>query len=589
MAKISVSNFKAAGIYTIEIDNTQRTIETSDSLKLLVGFSNKGPFNRPVLLERDVDRLSIFGDVDNKLENKGCYFNRMLRTSLSDGPVVALNLLNVDKSFNGPDQVNYAAMSLDAGKENPEVASNSKYGEYDYSTPATQEVPRPVIPYVGNTPFANLYDRSRFWVADKGLLTAAAAKGLDLDKGSATYEYSNLLNFANVGTEEFSILVFKTDAMPGYEVTAETWYGGKENIPFGWIRPYDYISDYFLQIICVKGNWTNYPVLATDPVWRNYFDRNGIIKGKINKFLGAEGVVILGQWTGTIIPDFINNQGQNLNLEKLVNAATERTGLLMSFNEDAANLLAFDHSGRDLAADEAAQGQWGIDIDGNQELENGESLSNYLVDMVGHNLNNTVAYKTVKCSSTVLNENTVTVLDTSAFPINKILNVTDGTTVYSESICKGTVIKVKALGEVNENSFVICSGLTGKPVVYATTGTYNEIEQTYNFNIEDDIKPHITNILIKSANKTPIQLWNVEVVIPKTMTDDNGGKIKFLSYNYSAEEGDGVTKTINNAYYFNDPDVFDAGTPVPEEVKNMFIITKSSDWMDESIKVGDYV
>lgn len=580
MAKISVSNFKAAGIYTIEIDNTQRTIETSDSLKLLVGFSNKGPFNRPVLLERDVDRLSIFGDVDNKLENKGCYFNRMLRTSLSDGPVVALNLLNVDKSFNGPDQVNYAAMSLDAGKENPEVDVNSKYGEYDYSTPTTVETPRPVIPYVGNTPFANLYDRSRFWVADKGLLTAAAAKGLNLDKGTATYEYSNLLNFANVGTEEFSILVFKTDAMPGYEVTAETWYGGKENIPFGWIRPYDYISDYFLQVICVKGNWTNYPVLATDPVWRNYFDKNGIIKGKINKFLGAEGVVILGQWSGTIIPDFINNQGQNLNLEKLVNAATERTGLLMSFNEDAANLLTFDHSGKDLTADEANQGHWGIDIDGNQELENGESLSNYLVDMVGHNLNNTTTYKTIQCSSTVLKENTVTISDTSEFAINKIV---DG-----ETICKGTVIKVKALGEVNEKSFVICSG-PGKPTVYATTGTYNEIEQTYNFNIEENPKSTVTSILIKSANKTPIQLWNVEVVIPKTVVDENGGKIKFLSYNYTAEDGDSVTKTINNAYYFNDTYVFDAGTPVPEEVKNMFIVTKSTDWMDESIKVGDYV
>ena len=53
MGKISLdlNSFKAAGIYTLEVDNTVRAInETADSLRMLVGFSNKGPFNRPVLL-----------------------------------------------------------------------------------------------------------------------------------------------------------------------------------------------------------------------------------------------------------------------------------------------------------------------------------------------------------------------------------------------------------------------------------------------------------------------------------------------------------------------------------------------------------
>lgn len=53
MGKISIdlSSLKAAGIYTLEIDNSQRTsADTTESLRMLVGFSNKGPFNRPVLL-----------------------------------------------------------------------------------------------------------------------------------------------------------------------------------------------------------------------------------------------------------------------------------------------------------------------------------------------------------------------------------------------------------------------------------------------------------------------------------------------------------------------------------------------------------
>lgn len=48
---LDLNSFKAAGIYTVEIDNTARTADnTTNALRMLVGFSNKGPFNRPVLL-----------------------------------------------------------------------------------------------------------------------------------------------------------------------------------------------------------------------------------------------------------------------------------------------------------------------------------------------------------------------------------------------------------------------------------------------------------------------------------------------------------------------------------------------------------
>lgn len=105
MGKISLdlSTIKAAGVYTLEIDNSTRTSIRTNSLRLIPGFSNKGPFNRPVYLSNDLDRISIFGDIDTKLEHKGCYFNRMMRTLLADGPIIALNLLKTDDSVNGPD------------------------------------------------------------------------------------------------------------------------------------------------------------------------------------------------------------------------------------------------------------------------------------------------------------------------------------------------------------------------------------------------------------------------------------------------------------------------------------------------------
>ena len=394
MGKISIdlNSFKAAGVYTLEVDNTARVAEESnDSLRMLVGFSNKGPFNRPVLLTEDADRLRIFGDADTKLEHKGSFFNRMLRTLVAGGPVIALNLLNVDKSYSGPDQVNLAAMSMDAGTANPRVADAGTYGEYDYLAETIDSLVYRTkrgdnLPYVGKAPFASVYNRSRFWVPDKDLLTAEAARNLNAPENptSNSFENGNLLNFANVGTEEISILVFKPTSMPGYEVTAESWFGGRENIPFGWVRPYDNISDYFLQVICVKGNWTNYPVLSTDPVWKGYFNKKGIIKDRINHFMGADGVTILGSWIGCIIPDFTDKQGNMLNLEKQVNAATERTGLLMAFNNDLANVLTYDYSGFDTTSANPGKGCWGLDIDGNGEVGGGEAEAKYIVDMVGH-------------------------------------------------------------------------------------------------------------------------------------------------------------------------------------------------------------
>lgn len=401
MGKISIdlSTIKSAGIYTIEIDNSQREVTNPTSLRLLPGFNNKGPFNRPVFMQYESERQKIFGDIDSKLEQKGCFFNRMAQTMLKNGPILALNLLKVDDSIDGPDQVNYATMSLDSCKPNPKVTSAGKtYGEYDYQAATINNKlygskQDDVIPYVGKTPYASLFDRARFWIPSKNNLQAVAANGL-LSNDQGSYEHTNLLNFANTGTDEISILVYKPENITGYNVTAKEWWGGDENIPYGWIRPSDYISDYFIRVVAIKGNWTNYPGLASDPIWSKYFDKNGVIKNKVSSLCSAEGVTFIGSWTGSIIPDFVDKQGNYMYIESKVNANTERTGLLMSVNEDALQVISYDKNGVDIeTGNENGTGTWVFDFDGNKQAESelGESSINesgYLVDMVGHNLQN---------------------------------------------------------------------------------------------------------------------------------------------------------------------------------------------------------
>ena len=395
MSKISLdlSSIKSPGVYTIEIDESQRTETIAQALRILVGFNGKGPFNRPVFLQNDAQRQKIYGDIDAKLEKKNCFFNRAAKTMLQAGPILALNLLKVDDSYEGPDQVNYTSLSLDAAKSNPVVADAGKvYGEVDYLADSIDNKvygtkAGDVIPFVGKTPYASLFDRSRFWIPSENNLMQVAAAGLGV--GGNSFEKANFLNFANCGTDEISILVFKPEGFTGYDVTAAEWYGGAQNIPYGWIRPSDYISDYFIRVVAVKGNWTNYPLLASDKTWGKYFDKNGIKKEKIFQFCQAEGIQFVGSWTGVIF-DFTDKQGNHLYIKDRVNAQSQTTGLLMAVNEDAMEVISYDLNGMDKETGEpGGVGAWIYDYDGNAEgdsdaAESAVGENSFIIDMVGH-------------------------------------------------------------------------------------------------------------------------------------------------------------------------------------------------------------
>ena len=398
MAKISLdlSSIKSAGIYTIEIDETMRVdLNTISALRMLVGFAGKGAFNRPVFLQTETQRLKMYGDIDTKLEKKGCWFNRFARILLDNGPILALNLLKVDDAIDGPDQVNYAALSLDAGSKNPVVKNAGiTYGEYDYladtldaelyGTEAGDS-----IPFVGKTPYSSLYDRGRFWIPSEYNLQQVAATGLGVNAASG-FEKSNFMNFANCGTDEISILVYKAENLTGYDITAKDWYGGAGNIPYGWIRPSDFMSDYFIRVVAVKGNWSNYPVLAADPTWGKYFDKKGIRKDAITNFAQADGVTFIGSWSGCIIPDFTDKQGNYWYIKDRVNAMSESTGLIMNINEDAMAVVTYDLNGVDIeTGSELGRGAWIYDFDGNNEGETSQGESEignngFVIDMVGH-------------------------------------------------------------------------------------------------------------------------------------------------------------------------------------------------------------
>jgi len=104
-----------------------------------------------------------------------------------------------------------------------------------------------------------------------------------------------------------------------------------------------FLSDYFLDLIIVEGDWTNLNILSQDPNYSKYFDSRGLRVDRVDAFLSLDEITLVGAFTGTIIPDFIDNNGANQNLETIVNAAVGLTGTFIAINnakiEDYANSI----------------------------------------------------------------------------------------------------------------------------------------------------------------------------------------------------------------------------------------------------------
>jgi hypothetical protein len=300
--KLDLSQFKASGVYTLEFDASANVILTTQTIRLVVGFSNKGPFNAPVYIPDVTTALAIFGDIDKNLEAKGSFFQRSIFTCLNAGPVFALNLLRLNNDVDSPtaDVVPYFGYSVDTEQSNGIL---------------TEKL------------LASYYNKERFWYADTKYFLATRSI---VDQG-------RIFNLVNLGNTPMSIIVRKsTDANPplqGYDIFAIDWYG-PGNVP-SYVNPYDYISDWFIDVIAVAGDWTDYTALSQDPQWSSYFTPNGFIKSQITNFLNNADVNLITIQTGCLIIDFVNLNGNNEYIQTLINNNTPSTGLFCAVDEDA--------------------------------------------------------------------------------------------------------------------------------------------------------------------------------------------------------------------------------------------------------------
>lgn len=225
---VKFQQFKSAGIYRIVYDKSTVLGTEAELLRLVVGYSPKGPFNTPVYIKSVSEFKTIFGDVSKSLEKRGCYFHRTCIHALASGPILCLNL----KKF----------------------SDGTGVGSKENVMQLTTDPEQPFHTIMRSVP--SLYDTTRFWTLEPENLNDVNSKN-SVDADTASY-----LNIAAIDSIETSNSVFIRKAanakVKEYNISVSDWYKSYgEPIP-DYLVGYEnaLISDFFTEVYVFNGKFT---------------------------------------------------------------------------------------------------------------------------------------------------------------------------------------------------------------------------------------------------------------------------------------------------------------------------------------------
>lgn len=316
---VYLTQFKAAGIYRVVFDKSTVAGVDSSILRLVVGYSERGPFNIPTYITSVSDFKAVYGDISKKLEKRGIFFHRLAIQALASGPILALNL----KKFSG-ETVDGATINTDFNPKY-EIINTVKLNVED------------------------IYDTTRFWE-----LSAEKLNNLRSVHGAFMDQY---INISAINTRETSgtyiIRKASGNKVSGYNITVSDWYSDRQEELPDYLEPYtnSLVSDFFAEIYVFKGKFTKSQVLASSTL-KHYFDgvedptsmdvqlkefctnAYGDYVDALDALYNDETSGALGHYVGALIPYFKNKQGQYASLDILFNSDSETHNMMMSFNVD---------------------------------------------------------------------------------------------------------------------------------------------------------------------------------------------------------------------------------------------------------------
>lgn len=340
---------KSSGIYRFTFDKSEIPGELVENLRLIVGYSEKGPFNTPVYVDSPSKFVQIFGGINKKLERRGCFFHRMTLQALTAGPVVVLNLKPFNTNESKPEQLSVASFNP---SDNVAITADSVLKSWNVE---------------------NVYNTTRFWTLEpSGLGTRYYEEFGKTDGDKEKYITVSATDSVNTSCTYF-IRGYRPN---GYNITFSEWYSsvlnGEELPSYLEGHEFDKLEEYFAEVFVFRGQMT--PAIASSESLSKYFyiDNEEVVKTpatfddggneitpavtenrqivKLRPFLyNAFGDKIdtltalsndsnsnfVGWYSGILLPEFKGSEGSYISLDLAFNSDYDNHKMMMNLNIDA--------------------------------------------------------------------------------------------------------------------------------------------------------------------------------------------------------------------------------------------------------------
>ena len=325
MLSVHLSNIKSSGIYRFVFDKSEVPSVSPQTMRLVVGYSEKGPFNTITYVKNTSEFKEIYGDISKKLERYGCYFHRLALQCLAKEPILCLNL----KKF--------SPKTSDDKKANTDYEAVS-YVKFDVTGDA-------ILNGATNIEVEKIFDTTRMWT----LSPEAFCDNADVDNAGK----KNYLYLTATDTKKNSNTVFiRPSLVKGYDIPLRDWYNtynGGEYPEYMESCLDTLVSDYLVDVYVFRGKFT--PEVATSSTFIKYFTKSGedyYVKDYITNAYGekidalnalsqVEGSGFLARYTGSLIPYFKNADGSWLSIDLMFNNDSSSHQMMMYLNEGYLN------------------------------------------------------------------------------------------------------------------------------------------------------------------------------------------------------------------------------------------------------------
>lgn len=307
---VYLQQFKAAGIYRVVYDqSTVRGVE-AETLRLVVGYSEQGPFNIPTYVKSVSEFKALYGNINKNLERRGVFFHRLAIQALAAGPILCLNLKNFSDKTDA--KVEYCSIGTN---DNPLATSD----------------PTP-------TAVTEIYDTSGFWELS--------------EEQVANLNPNKYINICAADTKKNSNTFFIRKAIDsnvkGYDITVSDWYSDESEIPEFLKEHLDAkISDFIAEVYVFGGQFTKAQIDASSTLSK-YFTTTGetlVLKPEVTNAWGDKQDTLemlyredtakpIGHYVGSLIPEFKDKNGNYMALNIVFNQDENVHNMIMSFNTD---------------------------------------------------------------------------------------------------------------------------------------------------------------------------------------------------------------------------------------------------------------